>query len=146
MFDLLRPPATYADYRNHVLTLSGLLRKVPFDDRLDVLNEALSRACARWEPARSPWHSWIILILRGEVARSRSSKMTCPLPDDLPGRDETPRIFSNLDLALLFDFLTPRERRALAAKKGGKIAHRARLRLRQLAAQNPKQPRRYCDV
>lgn len=148
MFNLMGPPITHADYQVHVQALSGLLHKVPFDDRLDLLNEGLARACARWDPSRSPWQPWIIRVLRGEVRDYyRDFRVgDSPLPEDLSGPDETPHLLSNIDLSLLIDRLPPHERLALAAREGGKLAHRARLRLRQIATQSPQQPRRCSDV
>lgn len=148
MNDLLGPPLTSAGYQAHVKAFSGLLSKVPFDDRRDLLNEALARACARWDPARSPWKPWILLVLQGAIRdfcrdfRAGHS----PLSEDLPGPDESPRIFSKLELGQLFTHLNVRQRQAITAGKGGQTAHRARLRLRQIATQSPQQPRSYSDV
>lgn len=149
MNNLQGPPTTHDDYVAHVQVLSGLLHKVPFDDRLDLLQSALARACARWEPARSPWKPWIIGNLRwerGRYFRNLSDHPTFPFPDDLQGRDDIHQFLSNLDLGLLLARLAPRQRRALLARRGGKIAHLALRQLRRLATQNPKQPRRCSDV
>lgn len=139
MNDLLGPPVTHADYQLHVRALAPLLHNVPFDDRLDLLNSALARAVPRWVPTLAPWKPWIILVLRGEVARYYRGRRPGhePLPDDLPGRDETSRILLHIDLSHRLDQLRPLERRALLAGNGGRTAHRARLRLRHIATHDP---------
>lgn len=133
MNDLRRPPTNEAEYQLHVRVLSGILGKVPRGDRPDVLQSALTRACARWDPARGLWKPWFIKILQGEVARYfQNWRPTSPLPDDLPGYDTTSQFFDRLDHAMLLDRLTPSQQRAVTAHTGGSIAHRARLQLRQL--------------
>lgn len=136
MFDLQGPPTTPRDYQAHVQALSGLLRKVPVDDRLDLLQGALARAVPRWVEIRSPWKPWIILVLRGEIRDYfRASRPGHdPILDDLPSQNVTPQLLSTIELSHLFDHLHPPERRALLARKGGRTAHRALQRLRQLAA------------
>lgn len=131
------PPTTTDEYRSTRRYLAPILGGVPPDDRDDLLQDILASAVASYRGLLGSWRTHLYLIARRRRCDYfRARRAASPLPEDLPGPDKAAQIDARIDLVLLGGHLRPSQRRAIMAQKGGKTAHRARLRLRQIANLN----------